>query len=172
MLPSIDLRIANVVKALEQVVLPALAPGERLARDQVVLCVGHLQMIAAQWRWAAAFEARSLDAMITLADEVTPLIDPSFRDELAAVLTAAKQTDRHNLGAIEEAVVHLGGVIDRIILGDDGKLPLPDAVRDAVLAYAERQATRERAWFAQTGLDPDRQELPSIHAMLEAEATG
>ena len=60
MLPSIDLRIANIVKALEQVVLPALTARERLAKDQVNLCIGHLQMIAQQWRWAAAFEAAVL----------------------------------------------------------------------------------------------------------------
>jgi len=168
MLPSIDLRIANIIKALEQVVQPALAPRERLARDQVNLCIGHLRMIMEQWRWAVAFEARSLDAMIALADNILPSVEIVWHDELASALDRGWWVDRQDLAAVEKAIVALGGVIDRIILGEDGKYPLTDAVRQAVLDYGEAQAARERAWFAGTGLDPDRAELSSIAAMMDA----
>ncbi len=166
MLPSIDLRIANIVKALEQVVLPALTARERLAKDQVNLCIGHLQMIAQQWRWAAAFEAGSFQAMIALAEEMLPSVDPSYAEELAQAIASAKAVEGHDLAAVEHAIVALGGLIDRIILGEDGQVALAPAIWEAVLSYGEKQSLRERTWFAATGLDPDRKELPSIAEMM------
>lgn len=166
MLPSIDLRIANIVKALEQVVLPALTGRERLAKDQVNLCIGHLQMIAQQWRWAAAFEVGSFHAMIALAETMLPAVDPGYAEELAQAIASAKAVEGQNLAEVEHAIVALGGLIDRIILGEDGKVALAPAVWEAVLDYGEKQALRERIWFAPTGLDPDRKELPSIKAMM------
>jgi hypothetical protein len=168
MLPSIDLRIANIVKALEQVVLPALTARERLAKDQVNLCIGHLQMVAQQWRWAAAFEAGSFHAMIALAQEMLPSVDPGYVEELAQAIASAKAVEGQGLAEVEHAIVALGGLIDRIILGEDGKVALAPTVWDAVLDYGEKQALRERSWFAATGLDPDRRELPSITAMMTA----
>lgn len=165
MLPSIDLRIANVIKALEQVILPALTPRERLARDQINLCIGHLRMIGEQWRWAAAFESGSFHAMIALAKAMQPSVDPFYADELAAAIISADAIEGDDL-AVEHGIVALGGLIDRIILGEDGQFPLAPELWNAVLAYGERQATRERTWFAATGLDPDRRELPGIAEMM------
>ena len=65
MLPSIDLRIQNLVKALQEVVVPAIPERERLARDQAMLVIGHLRMIAVQWKSALLFEAQSLDGLLT-----------------------------------------------------------------------------------------------------------
>ena len=61
MLPSIDLRIANMIKALEQVILPALPKRERLARDQANLVIGHLRLMSPQWKTAVRFEEVTLD---------------------------------------------------------------------------------------------------------------
>lgn len=166
MLPSIDLRIANVIKALEQVILPALTPRERLARDQINLCIGHLQMIGEQWRWAAAFESGSFHAMIALAKAMQSSVDPFYADELAAAIMSADAIEWGDLAAVEHGIVALGSLIDRIILGEDGQIPLAPELWDAVLAYGETQATRERTWFAATGLDPDRRELPGIAEMM------
>ena len=166
MLPSIDLRIDNVIKALEQVILPALTKRERLAKDQVKLCIGHLQMIGQQWRWAAAFEAQSFDSMIALADEMLPLVDTTYADPLENAIASAKAVDQRDLGMVEQGITSLGSLIDRIILGDDGKVPLRAELWDAVLAYGEVQALRERSWFALTGLDPDRNMLPSIEEVM------
>ena len=166
MLPIVDLRIANVIKALEQVILLALPPRERLARDQINLCIGHLRMIGEQWCWAAAFEGGSFRAMIALAKAMQPSADAFYTDELAAAIVTAEAIERGDLAAVERGLVALGGLIDRIILGEDGQFPLATELWDAVLAYGERQATRERTWFAATGLDPDRCELPGIAEMM------
>ena len=166
MLPSIDVRIANIVKALEQVIMPALPARERLARDQIRLCLGHLHMIGEQWRHAGAFEAAALGAMVELGEELIAGADARYAEDLRAALAAAKGVGASDHAGVAANIGELGGVIDRIILGDDGKVPLSEAAREAILAYGEKQATRERTWFAMTGLDPDRKNLTDIATMM------
>ncbi len=104
--------------------------------------------------------------MIVLAKAMQPSVDPFYADELAAAIMSADAIEGDDLAAVEHGIVALGGLIDRIILGEDGQIPLAPELWDAVLAYGETQATRERTWFAATGLDPDRRELPGIAEMM------
>ncbi|MBA2935521.1 hypothetical protein HZF05_15650 [Sphingomonas sp. CGMCC 1.13654] len=168
MLPDIDLRIDNMLKALEQVVIPALPSGERLARDQVNLVIGHLRMMKDQWRFAVKFEAGSLENMMRLGDELADQVDPIYRQSLADALSVARNTDSDDQKALATAIHDLGSVIDRIILGEDGRLALAPAAFAAIIDYGHRQARRERSWFAATGLDPDRAELPTIAQTMSA----
>lgn len=162
MLPNIDLRIQNIVKALEQVIIPALPHGEKLAKDQAGLCIGHLNMIARQWKLSAAFEATSLAAMEALGKRLVPLVDPVFAAQITATLDSVAGTARDDPDAMEAAIVELGGTIDKAILGGDGRFALPPAAWTAILDYGDRQSLRERSWFADNGLDPDRLTLPGI----------
>jgi hypothetical protein len=167
MLPDIDLRIDNMLKALEQVVMPALPAQEKLARDQANLVIGHLRMVKDQWRFAVKFEGGSLANMIRLGTEIVGQADPLFRDRLEGALAMAAAADPTDQGALTEAIVELGGIIDEIILGDDGRIELPPGAFAAIIAYGGRQAKRERSWFAGTGLDPDRAELPTIPQTMQ-----
>ena len=54
MLPDIDLRLTNTIKALSDVVLPALPTGEALAREQAQLAIAHLGLVQQQWKAALA----------------------------------------------------------------------------------------------------------------------
>ncbi|AGH51800.1 hypothetical protein G432_20590 (plasmid) [Sphingomonas sp. MM-1] len=168
MLPDIDLRIDNMLKALEQVVIPALPSDGRLARDQVNLVIGHLRMVKDQWRFAVKFEAGSLANMIRLGTDLAGQADERYQDELGAALAAARDADPTDQAALAAVIGTLGGVIDRIILGEDGRVPLPPPAFAAVIDYGRRQARRERSWFAGTGLDPDRAELPTIAQTMGA----
>ena len=50
--PDIDLRLQSMLKALTDVIVPALPAQERMAREQAGLLIGHLQIISEQWRHA------------------------------------------------------------------------------------------------------------------------
>ncbi|WP_068076697.1 hypothetical protein [Novosphingobium lentum] len=165
MLPNIDVRLANCIKALEQVVIPSLPPGERMAREQALLVIGHLKMIGGQWKHALRFETASLDAMADLARAIA-VSDPGFNGELTTALAATETIDRRDIDAVEAAVGRVGTAIDHAILGEEGTQPLSPAAIDAILAYGERQAFRERTWFKLCGLDPDAGELPAIEAVV------
>ena len=165
MLPNIDLRLANCIKALEEVVIPSLADGERMAREQALLVIGHLRMIGGQWKQALRFECGSLDAMSALARKIA-VSDLGFGGELADALGSAATVDRREIDAVEGAICRVGAAIDKAILGEDGSLPLSPAAVAAILDYGEKQAFRERTWFKLCGLDPDAGELPAIEAVL------
>lgn len=165
MLPSIDLRIDNLLKALEQVILPALPDSARLAQEQVRLVAGHLAIIKSQWKHALRFESGSLDTMIDLARTLAGAVTEAQAHGLQTALAAVDGTDRHDLAAIEGAVGTLGKAVDAVILGDDGRQPLSVAARRAIMDYGRRQSLRERAWFVGHGLDPDKGELPPIDAI-------
>jgi hypothetical protein len=160
-LPSIELRIANLIKALSQVVLPAIDPRNALAREQAQLAIGHLQLIALQWRKAAAFEAQALATLRELGEQ---LADAAAGGG-GTMQAAAALREALTLG---RAYAELGGAIDRLIraASADAAPDFRARLDDAVLAHGALQAWRERVWFAATGLDPDARALPSIDEML------
>jgi len=169
MLPSIDLRIQNLVKALVEVVLPALPPTERLARDQAALVVGHLRMIAEQWKFALRFESQSLDHLLDLAGNLAAADVPmgaELRRRLAASVAKFRSTDRADGNAIETAIIDIGADIDQVIQGDGTESRIPAELMRLVLQYGAIQARRERTWFQGNMLDPGRAGLPSIAEML------
>jgi hypothetical protein len=169
-LPSIDLRIQNLVKALQQVVLPAIPPQQRLARDQASLVIGHLNMIAAQWKSALKFESQSLDGLLGLAEKLLAARDvgmtANLRARLGAEIGLCKGIDRSDGAAIEAGNVRLGKLVDELIRADDTQQPIPPELMQLVFEYGARQAWRERTWFQGNMLDPGRAELPSIAQML------
>ncbi|EQB10754.1 MULTISPECIES: hypothetical protein [Sphingobium] len=166
MLPNIDLRIANMIKALEQVILPALPREQRQARDQAMLVAGHLRMMGDQWKSALLYEQVSLDDLAGLARELLSDAPASVASRLENALAAAQACDRVSITALEQANIDLGNAVDAFILGGDDHAPLSQAVTDAVLAYGLRHARRERTWFKANRLDPDRDDLPAIEEIF------
>jgi len=169
-LPSIDLRIQNLVKALQEVVVPAIPERERLARDQAMLVIGHLRMIAVQWKSALLFEAQSLDGLLTLADKLCAAANVGMKKEvcqrLKTEIAQSRGIDRTNGEAIQGGLVRVGSIIDEVIRGDEGQDRIPAELLTLVLEYGEYQAWRERTWFQDNMLDPGRADLPSISEML------
>jgi hypothetical protein len=163
MLPSIDLRIQNLIKALSQVVIPAIDPENALAREQAQLTIAHLHLIAAQWQKAPVFEAQSLSALRALAERLVA-VSAGGAETLRAAAGLRAQLDR--------PYDELGRAVDRLIVAAaaDGDAGFRAALDEAVLDYGAKQAFRERVWFAGSALDPDVAELPSIDAMLRGES--
>lgn len=166
MLPNIDLRIATMIKALEQVILPALPRDQRLARDQAMLVVGHLNMLGGQWKRALRFEQVSLDDLVGLARALLPAVDATFDAPLTEAIDAAQACDQADVLALERANSALGRIVDLVILGGDDHLALTQAAQNAVLEYALRHARRERTWFQANNMDPDHADLPTIEESL------
>jgi len=166
MLPDIDVRLANTLKALTEVVLPAIPADAPLAREQAQLAVAHLGVVARQWKDALAFELESLDAACRLARDLAgQLADTARAVALEGAVARADDIDRRRYDAVSAAHRELVALIAAAIAEDRVASPLAAGIADRVLAYAERQALRERAWFAACGLDPDRDSLPSLDTL-------
>lgn len=169
--PDLDLRLKSVMKALADVILPALPAGERLARDQAALVMGHLTIIAEQWKHALGFELENLAMACALAAELAGMnVDPELGDDLIAALTAAQEVDRADYAAVTAAHRALKAVIDRLLVAEHRDAALSQAMLTAVLRYNQGRAPRERIWHRGAGLDPDAAGLPPIASLFDAAA--
>lgn len=169
--PDIDLRLQAVLKALSDVILPALPAEERLARDQTRLVMGHLEIIHEQWQYALKFELENLALACELARDLAALNADCARDEdLSAALAVADAVANSDYQAVSQAHRALKAVIDRLLTAGQTDTALSPSMLVAVLRYNQRRAPRERIWHRAAGLDPDAAQLPSIAALFERRA--
>lgn len=162
MLPGIDLRLKNMIKSIEAVVLPAIPADQSLAKEQARLLIGHLAIIKDQWRHAVRFERGSFENMVELAEKLSGHVDGQQSQVLRDALGQVENIDKADIDALNDGICTLGAAIDTVILGDDGKKPLDREARKVILDYGAKNALRERIWFQGVGIDPDRSELPPV----------
>ena len=166
MLPSIDVRFRNMMKSIEQVVAPAIPQDEKLAQEQVRLIVGHLSMLKDQWKNAVRFEAGSFRMICELAEALAPHVDDGQAADLRQALSKVAGTDIYDIDALNAGICEVGAAIDKVILGDEGRKPLPAAAWGVILDYGEKDALRSRVWFKGNGIDPDGSQLPPLEAVI------
>lgn len=166
MLPSLDVRFNNLIKAVQDIIGPVIPADEKLAQEQVRLVVGHLTMMKEQWKDAVRFEAGSYRLMRELAEKLVPLVDDSQAGDLRTALDETEATPADNIDRLNAAICTIGAAVDRVILGDDGRKPLSKEARLVLLDYGEASSLRDRVWFRGNGIDPDRESLPPIEQVI------
>jgi hypothetical protein len=170
--PSVDIRIAAMIRVLDTIVVPALATG--MARDQAMLIAGHLRVLRDQADFAVRFEVLEFCAAQRLGQDLLAILDGGEETHAAgAALAAAMRVGtspdpkvmrkRHYAvtAAIEE-LVRTGG--------RDGTALFRKQMRTHVLRAAREESQRERNWFGGMGFESDPvKSLPQLMADFEAE---
>lgn len=165
--PDLDLRLQALLKALSEVVLPAIPTEQSLARDQARLVIGHLTVIAAHWKHALNYELESLRLACVLATTLAAL-EPAhgLGDDLHAALAQAAAVERSDYDAVSAVHRNLKASIDRVIAAANTCAPMSPALKTAVLEFSAQQARRERIWHRDAGLDPDADKLPPLASLF------
>ena len=174
--PSLQVKI--VLKALTDVVLPAVDPNNKLAQEQVRLCIGTLQIMASRMPLAFQFDCDELNRLLELADGLQKAVPgkAGVGDALAA-LDAAKDRaagtlDRARAGPeeIETAAFELretiGALIPQLYANND-----LDALKDIsklITGNAREQLVRDRSWLIGQGWEADPKAIPPIETLLGA----
>lgn len=73
MTPDIDLRISTMVRAMEEVVMPAVDTHNGLAREQAALLVGQLKLLAAQWKHTEDYASVCIADLVKTLSGLIPL---------------------------------------------------------------------------------------------------
>lgn len=148
MTPTVDERLASLIRSLSQVVLPHLPPEASLAQEQVHLALGHLHILRAQNDAAPAFEAEEAADAAQHGAALVALGGPGAA-ALADALQAAPAGDARG----QVRTIHAG--IDRFIRATwaSGDAALRGAVTAAVLAYEHERVQKDRRWCAPFGFD-------------------
>lgn len=165
MTPSADIRIGSLLRAMRNLVLPAL--DDSLATEAAQLVIGHLQVLRDQIDHMIAFErvehdsVRDLATRLAAAAEGDPSLQPTALrlSSLAAIEAPAlpsalrASTDMLNLAVIELLDAARGQARDARPLWR------------LVLRQGLASANRHRSWFAGMGFE-DPSHLQSISEMV------
>lgn len=161
------------VRALQEVIIPAVDPSHPLALEQAKIVTGLLKLLAERFEYTharARFEvlhaadlARSLRADAASAA-------PSIAAEIDAALDVAQRladdpaARSHDLASASMTLTALASATVRATAGT----PVADRVERTVLAGSKRYLDLQRAWFLPQGWETDPTVVPSLDDALAA----
>ena len=152
-----------MLRAMEDVVGPAIDRANSLALEQSALVIGHLRMLAIQWSKADGY-ARACGADLErLIDTLAPNDGP-MTQAAATSLAAARQTD----GGAELRYKAMMAGVDALVraAAEDGAPAFRETLKQGVLAFSSRQSLRDQSWFAASGFDPRPDELLAVDDII------
>jgi hypothetical protein len=149
MTPTIDERLASVVRSLSEVVLPHLPPEASLAQEQVHLAVGHLQILRAQLDAAPAFEREELDDAKGIGLALAEAVPGTEGSALRATIDSADGSNvRGQYQAINDSVAVLVSAV--YAKGEEAERA---AVSRIILEHEHPRVQKDRRWLLPFGFD-------------------
>lgn len=160
--PSIDDRLASIVRSLADVVLPALPREAGLAQEQLHLAIGHLQIMRGQMDLVPAFEAeelldaRSLGSALLASGEAGRRTVAAL-SELNVALSQAVDGEHPR-----QSRVRITGAIDNLIqqMAVDGSQSFREHAAELLVHWQTERSFKDRKWFAVMGFDSDITNAP------------
>lgn len=154
MTPNVDERIASIVRALSEVILPHLPPEASLAQEQVHLCIGHLQILRAQIDQVPAFEREELDDAIAVGRELASTVTGGERTTgaVAAIETSVAASNGSDVRGERKAVLEAVDELVRAVSADGSSDSKANLMR-VVLKHEGPRSLNDRKWFAPFGFD-------------------
>lgn len=154
--PSVRDRLGSVVRALSGVVLPAIPKEASLAQEQVMLAMGHIQIILAQMDSAPDFEAQEATDLENMAQDVA-VAAKGGQVTTRAVYDLQTHISGTGASGPSDRTTVLQDGIDAVLLAlaDDGEHAARAAVTTLVLQHGAARADKDRRWFSAMGFDID-----------------
>ncbi|WP_293395896.1 hypothetical protein [Nevskia sp.] len=175
-----QIQIQSVIKALSDVVLPAIDPNNKLAIEQGKLSIGLLALLAQQLPNQFRFDCDELARLIATARELVAQAKGGKGTQAAvAALYEATQLAGGTLDAAQASPADVEAMVRalRVTSGQlvtevyrDGEAGCRAGIRDAVLAMSKEQLLRDRSMLLMQGWEPDPKAVPSIASLLDASA--
>ena len=162
-----DIQLQSVIRALTEVVLPAVDSGNALAVEQTQVVIGMLQLMAARLPLQFRYDCDELTRLLALCRALQAHDNGALRNAIhagAEVLDRAQAGPDEVLQAIRELRALSGAVITAIY--SDGDDAAREQVAREVLAHAEQQLLRERAWALPQGWESQPESFPPIEDLL------
>ncbi len=152
MTPNTDERLASIVRALTEVVLPHLPPEASLAQEQVHLAIGHLQILRAQLDNIPAFEREELDDTKALAAALAGVTGGVATSAANAALKVSAEANGDDVRAATRAInLAIAGLVQAVSL--DGAVSARKSLAQTILKFEHARAQKDRDWFRPFGFD-------------------
>jgi hypothetical protein len=154
MTPNTDERIASVIRALTEVILPQLPPEAALAQEQLHLSVGHLQILRAQFDAIPGYEREELEDAQVIGKALINGVSggAATHQALTGIGTAIAAADGSKVRGQRQAI---HDAIDRLVraVSTDGDACGKAALRTIILKQEGMRTRKDRQWFAPFGFD-------------------
>ena len=172
-----DIQIQSILKAMADVVLPALDPNNPLAQEQARLCMGLLGVMASRLPLQYRYDCDELTRLRLLAQRLQQLPDVAqLAPQALQVLTqGARQADDVLARALAEPLEVLdavralreatGNLVQEAFENDPAGRKT-GAMQRAVLDASQEQLLRERSWLLGQGWEANPQDIQAIDTLL------
>jgi hypothetical protein len=172
-----EIQIQSVLKAMNDVVLPALDPKNPLAQEQARLCIGLLSIMAAQLPLQYRYDCDELARLLALSQRLQQLpgVDELAPTTLSGLVQGTRQAqDVHSRARAEpaellQAVRTLreltGNLVQEAFAGDTPGQRTAGLQR-AVMDMSKEQLLRERSWLLGQGWESDPKAIPAIDTLI------
>jgi hypothetical protein len=154
MTPTVDERLASIVRSLSEVILPHLPSDASLAREQVHLAIGHLQILRSQIDAIPAFEQDELNDAIAIGRAVIGSVSRGAATDEASealndALTAADGRD------IRGQAIAINQAIDALVkaTSSDGDEAARHSLSNIILKHEASRVLKDRKWYLPYGFD-------------------
>jgi hypothetical protein len=169
MIISVDARLASMLSAMTDSVLPALADNA-FAAEQAQLVAGHLHVLRLQSEYAEEYEQLELRYLRSLAAEVSDRARGERLTTHAAALLhrLACGQELSNIREVREAHRELGDAFAAFLEaeGEDGTPESVEWSTRTVLEAEYAQAQRDRSFNRAFGYEGSADVIASIEAMM------
>src|SRR5579862_1729198 len=170
MVPGFALRIQSMIRAMREVVIPAIPKDQRLALDQANILVGNLRIIAEQHDWIVQYELTELREYAALLADLIAAASEGAAEAIAegrAVLAQAEPVAATAMPTQQDLTMlvrDLKAAADALVQAAhrDGPPEFRRTATDLVMRQAEAQILRERRWLRAAGFELDPASLPSL----------
>jgi hypothetical protein len=168
---SFESELQVVLRALVEVVLPALEGAEKHVVEQLHLSMAALEFMRQRLPLAAQFYRRDLTDYIALADAAADLLqshDASRASQLRALADEGRASLDDPLSTQADWVEVTRRLRSEVTLAIEasGKAPYEQALDQLVLDHASAVHLRARAWNLPFGFELRPQDLPSIDNLM------
>jgi hypothetical protein len=152
MIPSVNDRLASVIRALTDVIMPSLPPEAGLAQEQIQLAIGHLQILQAQMDGTPAFEVDEADDAKALGEAL--LAAGEGGNQTSAALADLKSAVEA-VSSPRELRVAIHTAIDGLVkaTAGDGSSGFKSALGQIIIKHQTPRTMKDRKWFELMGFD-------------------
>ena len=170
-----EIQIQAMIKAMVDVVLPAVDPEQKMAQEQARLVIGTLGLIASRLPVAYRFDRDQLDRYVSLSRELVALDKAdgggqtvSKLESLAERGADVLQRARAEPAELESTVFDLRAEVSSLLqsLHKSSSPEKWNKVNRLILDASRMEIDRERALVVAMGFEPKPGSIPPIESLL------
>ena len=171
-----EVQLASVIKALTDVVLPAVDPDNKLAQEQGRLAVGLLALLSQQLPMQHSFDCNELQRLIDYSGQLQNAADGGDNTQKAAAdlksatdaATLALEGANTSPQALRDAVALMRAATGELITQTfkDGDRSSRTRLSRLTLDMSAEQLIRDRSMLLMQGWEPDPAAVPPLKDLL------